>query len=590
MKRLFIALSLCLACLTGAAQNSVGFVDIDVELQRNGDARITEIWNVDIDSDNSEWYLCKYDLAQGSVCDLRVSDLLTGEVYETLDKWNVDLGRERKAGKCGIVDKGYSSRYELCWGVGFNGPHRWKAEYTHKNLMVAYTDSCAFNHMFISTDMASAPDSACVTIRYPEHELTDSVASVWAFGFHGYVAYENGTIVARTTEPLNSKSGIVLMAVFEKDLFEPATVSEDDFAVMKKKALKNSDYAGKPWWKKLLTGLAVVAAIIFAILLYYVGPDLIVVAVEILGMVIIPLIWKILTLYPLRRYSRRRKLFRGTSRWRRDIPSGNMLSQVPQVMGEYSFSLFPAPERWDRKLTAAYIMKLILEGGLRVHRELDPKTGKMEALLAVNPDWEGPKDGTNINDAKSMRCLYEIIRIASGDDLILQKGEMKQYRAKNGKAAIKEFYEVRRNIPVTVNDEKSREVFGLYNFLKEFSLLNEKGVVDVALWNDYLVYATVFGIADRVMKQMKEVAPDYFKMSDVGQLFDIDGTMLLTTGALYTVSDRIYDRFSSTTEHFSNLESVSSWGGFSSTASGGGGWSSFGGGGGHTGGGGGGGR
>mgnify|MGYP002448560150 CR=1 FL=1 len=40
--------------------------------------------------------------------------------------------------------------------------------------------------------------------------------------------------------------------------------------------------------------------------------------------------------------------------------------------------------------------------------------------------------------------------------------------------------------------------------LKPFSYLNEKEVPELVLWEKYLVYATAFGIADKVAKEFKE--------------------------------------------------------------------------------------
>lgn len=588
MKRLLFSLTLCLACITGLADNHVGLVEIDVELQKNGNATITETWDVNINSTNTEWYLAKYGLANGYVSDLRVSDLLTGEEFITEEGWNVDRTRQQKAGRCGIYDKGFRD-YELCWGVGSDGRHLWKVEYTHHNLVVAYADSCAFNHMFVSDDMSTPPDSVSLTIRYPGHELTDSIASVWGFRYHGYVAYENGAIVARTTKPLTSKAGVDVMAAFDKSLFDASVELEDNFAVLKEKAFEGSDYKEKTWWQKLLTGIGIAFAILLAIILYYGGPVIALGLLELFCLVIIPFFWRVFTLYPLRRYIKRQALFIGTSPWSRDIPSGNCLADVPKIMAEYTYNFFPDPDKWDKKLTAAYIMKLICDGGLKIHKEMNKKTGKMEALLEVNPDWERPTTRCSENDEDSMKSLYEIIKAAAGSDLILQDGEMKKYRLNSGRHAIKEFYKLRKKEKVTVNKKTSREILGLYNYLKEFSLLHEKGVVDVVLWNNYLVYATVFGIADKVMKQMQKIAPDYFKKSDAGQLFDSDGTAILTGAMLYGMSSKIRDNYTpSSSSHSSG--SGGSWGGYSSRSSGGGGWSSYGGGGGHTGGGGGGGR
>ena len=49
---------------------------------------------------------------------------------------------------------------------------------------------------------------------------------------------------------------------------------------------------------------------------------------------------------------------------------------------------------------------------------------------------------------------------------------------------------------------------GLKKYMKDFSLLNEKEVPALVLWEQYLVYATVFGIAEKVLKQLKVKYPE----------------------------------------------------------------------------------
>ena len=50
---------------------------------------------------------------------------------------------------------------------------------------------------------------------------------------------------------------------------------------------------------------------------------------------------------------------------------------------------------------------------------------------------------------------------------------------------------------------------GLYNFLNSETLMNERTVIDLPLWEQYLVYATAFGISDKVIKALKIRCPDF---------------------------------------------------------------------------------
>lgn len=49
---------------------------------------------------------------------------------------------------------------------------------------------------------------------------------------------------------------------------------------------------------------------------------------------------------------------------------------------------------------------------------------------------------------------------------------------------------------------------GLKRYMEDFSLLNEREVPELALWEKYLVFATAFGISDKVLSQLKVRYPE----------------------------------------------------------------------------------
>ena len=55
---------------------------------------------------------------------------------------------------------------------------------------------------------------------------------------------------------------------------------------------------------------------------------------------------------------------------------------------------------------------------------------------------------------------------------------------------------------------------GLKRYMEDFSLLDEKEIPALEVWEEYLVYATVFGIADKVIKQLKLVYPQIEEMDN----------------------------------------------------------------------------
>ena len=116
----------------------------------------------------------------------------------------------------------------------------------------------------------------------------------------------------------------------------------------------------------------------------------------------------------------------------------------------------------------------------------------------------------------------------------------------------------------------------LKNFLQDFSLIDEKDLPEIILWEKYLAYAVVLGCADKLAKTMK------LKMENMDGNYTFDFDPLVFTN-MNIVSHAISSSVHSS-RSYSN--SSSSGGSFSSGSGGGGGFSSGGGSGGGGGGGG----
>lgn len=67
---------------------------------------------------------------------------------------------------------------------------------------------------------------------------------------------------------------------------------------------------------------------------------------------------------------------------------------------------------------------------------------------------------------------------------------------------------------------KAVKLAGLQKFLIEFSKMDDKGVIDVKLWEDYLIYAQIFGVADKVSKELKRIYPSI--VADIDSLYNND--------------------------------------------------------------------
>ena len=115
-----------------------------------------------------------------------------------------------------------------------------------------------------------------------------------------------------------------------------------------------------------------------------------------------------------------------------------------------------------------------------------------------------------------------------------------------------------------------RQLFGLKKYLQEFSLLNERHVEEVALWKDYMIYATLFGIADQVIRDMKRINPEYFKMDEVANQMADDMTLPMIYSTLHSSTTRAAMSKAEREARASGGGGHSSWGGGGGGFSGGG--------------------
>lgn len=543
LQALFLAAVLSLVAVPLCAGSDVDSLRINVELRDDGAALVTETWRINVSDDISEWYLVADNMGRMTIEDLRVCDE-TGNEYVNEGEWNVNRSRARKAGRCGLVTK--SDGYEICWGVGSSGWHTYTVRYLHTGLVKGHEDLDGFNHMFVARDLGSSPQSIVLTIRKPGLELTTENTKVWAFGFHGEIHVEDGAVVARTTEPFTRRSALIAMVGFEKGLFHPALTESRTFDEVRQTAMEGSDYREPDkdgdFWIGLLVGLGVVLSV-------FVSVKVIVKTVK-----------------------RKRELLGGGMRnvaWFRDAPLGGDLKKSSNIL--LAFSGNTMLER--QNLIAAYITRLFYRGAF----EIVPQPGKSKPLMRIR-ELEVDDSTDSRSDAGLESRLYSFIKEAAGEDGILQKNELQRWANRHGEALYDWGVDAWNGVTIwTMKPEDARQVFGLRRYLKDFTMIKDRGVVEVKLWNNYLIFASLYGIADQLMKDFRKVCPEYFTLSSAARLLDDDVTTFMIWNMI-NMTSRDFNTAASTYEASRSNDSGSGW-------SGGGGMASWGGGGGFSGGG-----
>ena len=117
----------------------------------------------------------------------------------------------------------------------------------------------------------------------------------------------------------------------------------------------------------------------------------------------------------------------------------------------------------------------------------------------------------------------------------------------------------------------------LKKYMQDYSLLNEKTLPDIVLWEKFLVYATAFGISEEVTEQLKIAHPDMFNVNNVDNYsyWNLVSSSRNRSGFLNDLSNKIENTYRNSerkyrSEMIANSRCYSSSSHSSSSGSGGG--------------------
>ena len=550
MKRLFLALAGILAGCLAFAQ-SINDLDITVRILSDGSAKVVEIWDVTV-VDGTEWYVPVSNLGKMTVKDFSVSENGVQFINEGRS-WDVDRTAKEKERRCGIVEK-KGNDVELCWGHGGGGSHVFRAEFTLTGLVKSMKDKDAFNYQFVNSGLAARPEHVKVTLENgTSTPWTLDNMLFWGFGYEGDINLVNGKIVAESSDKFSYDSSVIILCGFDKGMFTPTLTDDREFSKMKDDAISGSAFENFKKGLRLFQGMDMEE--IFSLL---VG----------LGVVFALIAGAIRTAYLKATGKIYKKSVYGVEKidgWCRDIPyDGDILAafstlsrgnRVPGARGDADN---------QNRLIGAYFLRWIQDGIVQVQIP-DPTSKKTNLYF---PEIDHEFDGT------TERELYSMALAASGSNRLLETKEFKNWSYNHASRVMawpKTALSEGTATSVSKGPEKARQVIEFKNFLNDFTLSSEREAIEVKLWKDYMVFAALYGIADKVAATFQKLYPAEF------------------TEYTHSIGMQNYSHVINTINFTGNMSSsfLSSAKSYysSSTVSGHGGHSSFGGGGGFSGGG-----
>ncbi len=481
---LLLALLLTVTLTSSAlAHYRVPEIQVDVALRSDGSAYITQIWDADID-EGTEIYLPIRSSGYLTITDFSVAD--EGRKYEYTKEWDIDASFAEKAYRCGLVET--DEGYELCWGISEYGKQRYTIGYVVHDIVGAYSDSDGFNFRFINDKLNFTPTDVMLGIYLEDGTpLTDDNCSIWAFGYEGQIRFRDGMILAWTERPIRKSNHLTIMVELDKGVVSPLRAENTSFETVKEQAFKGSDYASDQGIMSVIFGIIAIVSLL-----------------AICGVV------------SVRLKKRKIKKLMNAADYFRDLPNGGDLNAT--------YVLSNVTEQCEEgAIIGTRILKLINMGCLEPETtESVGSMGKTKENVNMHLVRQPHKDGDEYDQQ-----LYTILESSAGSDGILQPGELEKFCEAEW-MTLRSFLDkctltgngwlIKRNCLKGAKLKSVKnltgeglkqlaEVLGLKKFLLDFSLIAERGVKETVIWQDYLVYATLLGIADKVGEQMRQVYP-----------------------------------------------------------------------------------
>lgn len=479
-KALFSLIFLLSALFAVAADYEIYDIDINVRLKEDGSADITEYWQVNARA-GTEWYLVKRNLGDIGISGFSVSE--NGGEFINEGAWDIDRSISEKAGRCGTVRK--NDGYELCWGIGSHGRHSFTVRYVMTNAVKSLNDYDMLHLQLVSPGLSANPEHVIVNITAPE-PLGEDNSRIWGFGYEGKVEFSRyGSATYESTEQFRRNSSLIVLIRFDKGIFYSSSIQDRNFEEVLDRALDGASFSddGKNggFREALSEIIGVLSGILMPLLLIICGLS----------------------------FSKRRVLGMKEKDvdWCRDIPFGGDIFQSNYVLERLG-------ENRKNTIASAIILRMIRNGQILVSKD-----DKDNVELSFNEN----ADLSTLNSTE--KGLYDMMKQASGKDVILQKNEFSRWSRRHtstisgwaekangeGKSAAASEGNLEGNRFTAKGQAEACKVVGFRKFLKDFTLLDERGSAEVGLWHDYLVFAALYGIADKVAKELKEINPQAFE-------------------------------------------------------------------------------
>ena len=501
MRKFLLSIIMFFSTLMVVDASSISKINMDIYVDNNGTATITETWNATVTEGTEGWHPY-YNIGSSEIYDVKAK--MDGKEFTTLDDWSEHSSLSEKAYKAGLYYP-ESNEVDIVFGISEYGSHEYEIQYKIGNFVSTTSDADMIYWNLMPYDFSAEPNNVTIKI-YSDFRYEDNW-DVWGYGKKGAPCYIYDGVIEMTSDGvLSSNEYLTILAKFPKGTFTTSSVLDSDFdnyyEMAQSGAINYSDK--KSFWNKF-------GDVIFSILgiLFSIFPMIIIVVV---------------TLF----FSKGNDNVRFGSignKVKKDVLPFREIPCKKNLFRAYWVSYYYKLSKKKEDFLGSVILKWLRDGDIKIEKVT--KKGLFKETTEANIIFEDrPSD--NVLEEKLYGYMYE----ASGDGK-LEANEFKKWCSNHYSKILKWFDDVLEyENKMLVNDGKAQivsegkvfkhnvyqiddcmmedaeQMAGLKKFLKEFSVIKEREPIEVNLWQEYLMYAQIFGIADEVACQFKKLYPE----------------------------------------------------------------------------------
>ena len=563
---LFLVLFLIIGNKSDAASSSLELnnLNFDAKILENGDMQVTETWNIDIEDTNTLYKTFKTDSSKY----LGIKDVKVKEVTNGINKEFTETSRlmyhVTKDYYYGLIND--DGNFEIAWGVGLDDKEdtrTYEISYTVEGAVGRYSDYNQLYWQFVGEDFEIDAKKITGTITLPKAVDDKDEIRVWGHtaGLNGEIYVTANNKIEFTINDFKAGTYVEIRTLFPLDVLSGEVQRTYNHPILDDVLDEESVWAEE---ENRLRNQRMMYVVIFYIAIIVIGVLLIINIIRKIKLIITRKRKK-----PSEEIIYFREIPRADSspaealylekEVKLDLQQNDIGKIFSATLLELALKkLIEIQSKKNEKGKDEISIKLLDREGLLGLENKDERAIGEFLLSAFNKQKDGEltvkeleKYIKNASTTKILNLQEKVKEEAKKkliDKNLINKEEKEKYAKESsmqvlfltlfifcviGSIAVVDWLGnlaiigcvafliimllnlIATGIAIAKIDIFTQEGIdeiakwkGLKKYMEEFSLLDKREVPEIAIWEKFLVFATAFGIADKVLKQLKIVYPD----------------------------------------------------------------------------------